>query len=989
MLGSGGGSPPHRLRTLRLPQAELEFLVEQVTASPDPPSLVQFLTRFDSKNGLPVDRQQLLVLATLAGQSPFLGELVMQNPEYLGWAAAHLHASTRRSAEDLREELARFRFTFSRLSDGAAMRRFKLREYVQIALRDFFGKSDLTEVTGSLSVLADVLLEEACRLTLREMQNHYGTPQYHDDSGWLCEASFAILAFGKLGGGELNYSSDIDLVYLYSREGQTGGSDAAGKGVITNREFFTKVGEGITQRIAGISAEGQVFRVDLGLRPGGKDGELVQSQRSLLSYYRTWARAWERQALIKVRPCAGDRALGESVARALKEQMHPSGRSSFVALEIKEMKDRIDEELSRAGQADLDLKLGRGGIRELEFGIQALQLAHGPAEPWVHEGNTLRALHRLADKDFVSYGEHAGLARAYGFLRKAEHRLQLERNRQTYLLPSGDPALRILARRMGYLDPHGRHDFLKDLEVHRRAVREFYDRVLNDLSQPALQATEPDPLLDPFPGDALPPSLVRGGRIGSEESRRLFERIRRLLSPERMAPDERRDMRRISNAILQEVVSAPEPERTLVNLERFLSSLLLEAPARRALFDKAEWVPPLVHVLAQSEHLGSALTRHPRVLAKLGNLPLGPSDATRTQGAAKLRKSLKNARHLKEAGAALRRFHQSEILITGLRDVHRQDSLATTLRRLTSLAETCLTGAEDVAARISGGEPVTFCTLGLGRLGYQELDYSSDLDLIFLYRAEGDPSRSREAARLRAEAMIHLLTAITREGALYSVDLRLRPAGGEGDLVQSEARLLEYFASTAQTWEKLALLKARPVAGDFSFGEQLLQRLQELVFRDIRRASLGGEVLEMKAKIEQSIAPPGTEGIPLKWGWGGVMEIHFLIEYLQIFHGIVGGAQRDTLRMLYELHSRSLLSDADYPMLYAAYLLFRSLDHSMRLLYDRPGDFLPLTGGCLSRLANEVRLTLSSTRKATADSLLALIEESRRNVRECFLKTVV
>jgi len=964
------------------------FLEEQVAASPDPASLVQFLTRYDSRNNLPPDRQQLLILATLAGQSPFLGELAMQNPDYLGWAKEHVTSPKRRNAEDIREELARFRFTFSRLSDGAVLRRFKLREYLQIALRDFLGKSDLTETTGALSDLADVLLEEACRLTLREMENRYGTPQYHDDSGWLCEASFAVLAFGKLGGGELNYSSDIDLVYVYSREGQTSGAGDA-QSVITNREFFTKVGEGLTQRIAGISSEGQVFRVDLGLRPGGKDGDLVQSQRALLSYYRTWARTWERQALIKVRPCAGDRRLGESVARALKEQMHPPGSSSFIALEIKEMKDRIDEDLSRAGRGDLDLKLGRGGIRELEFGVQALQLAHGKAEPWVHESNTLRALHRLADKSLVSYGEHAGLAQAYGFLRKTEHRLQLERNRQTDLLPSEEPALRILSRRMGYLDPGGKRDFLGELEGHRRAVREFYDRVFNRLAQPALESAEPDLLLDPLPGDLLPALLAPDGRAISEESRRLLQRIRHLLSPERMTPDERRDMRRISAAILQEVVSAPEPDRTLINLERFLSSLMVETAARRALFDKAEWIPPLVHLLTQSEHLGSALTRHPRVLAKLGNLPLRPSDTSRAQSAHKLKRSLGKAQHIKEAGAALRRFHQSEILMTGLRDVHRQDSLATTLRRLTRLAETCLEGAEGVTARFSGDEPLTFCTLGLGRLGYQELDYSSDLDLIFVYQPGADASHSRECARVRAEAMVHLLTAITRDGALYSVDLRLRPAGSEGDLVQSDARLIEYFASTAQTWEKLALLKARPVAGDLAFGRQLLQQLQESVFRETRRERLGPEVREMKTKIERSIVSRDEEGVPLKWGSGGVMEIHFLIEYLQIFHGIVGGSQRDTLRMLSELHARRLLSDADYPMLYAAYLLFRSLDHSMRLLYDRTGDVLPLAQGQLSRLAKEVSLTLSSTRKATAHSLQKLIEESRRNVRECFLRIVI
>ncbi|MCI0409523.1 MAG: hypothetical protein L0191_13345, partial [Acidobacteria bacterium] len=588
MSSSGKGETLPRLDALPAPSGEEGFFREQIAASPDPPSLIHFLTRYQAKNGLPSSRQHLLILTTLSGQSPFLGELVLQNPDYLPWAASHLASDEVRTAEDLKEELARFRFTFSQLSDAAVLRRFKYREYVRIALRDFLGRADLTETTGALSLLADVLLEEAYHLTMAEMLNRYGMPQHHDDSGWLCEAKFAVLSLGKLGGEELNYSSDIDLVYVYSREGQTAGAGSNPDSVISNREFFTRLGEGITQRIAGISPEGQVFRVDLGLRPGGADGELVSSQRALLSYFRTWARTWERQSLIKVRDSAGETSLGDGIARSLKDCVDPPGGSALVALEIKEMKDRIDEELARKGCGDVDLKLGRGGIRELEFAVQALQMTHGRSEPWVHEGNTLRALHRLADKDLVTYGEHASLAQAYTFLRQVEHRLQLERNRQTYHLPSEEALLRALARRMGFLERDGTEAFLGELDRHRRAVREFYDRVFGTLSQPTLEASEPDPLLDPISEAALPALLSRDDTLASEEAIRLFKRIRRLFSPEQIGPMERRGVRRVSSAILQEVTSAPESERALINLERFLSSLLVEPSARQAFFQKVE-----------------------------------------------------------------------------------------------------------------------------------------------------------------------------------------------------------------------------------------------------------------------------------------------------------------------------------------------------------------------------------------------------------------
>jgi glutamate-ammonia-ligase adenylyltransferase len=993
MSPSGSGDFPTTPEPLPAPSGVEEFLRGQIAASPDPPSLIHFLARYQARNGIPADRQQLLILTTLSGQSPFLGELVLQNPDYLPWAAVHLASEENRTAEDLREELARFRFTFSQLSDAAALRRFKYREYVRIALRDFLGKSDLTQTTGALSLLADVLLEEAYRLTMAENLNRYGMPQYHDDSGWLCEAAFAVLALGKLGGGELNYSSDIDLVYVYSREGQTAGSGnetdrVTTDSVISNREFFSKVGEGITRRIGGISAEGQVFRVDLGLRPGGADGELVSSQRAVLSYYRTWARTWEKQALMKVRPCAGDAALGEEVARILKECVDPPGGSALVALEIKEMKDRIDEDLARKGRGDVDLKLGRGGIRELEFAVQALQMTHGRLEPWVHEGNTLRALHRLADKDLVTYGEHASLAQAYTFLRQVEHRLQLERNLQTYQLPSEEALLRSLARRLGFLERDGVEAFLRELDRHRRAVREFYDRVFGNLSQPTLEAAEPDLLLDPLPESALRKLFGRDSPKSSGESVRLFKRIRRLFSAEHIGPLERRPVRRVSSAILQEVASAPEPERALVNLERFLSSMLVEPSARQAFFEKAEWIPPLIQLLAQSEHLSSVLTRHPQIFEDLGGIPVSLHDVGPRQLEERLRKALGELRSPRAAMGALRRFHQREVLFTGLRDIHHQDSLSRTLERLTLLAQTCLQGADKAVAKSLPSTQMRFCILGLGRLGYRELDYNSDLDLIFVMQPGADRAASVDAARQRAESLIHLLTAMTREGSLYSVDLRLRPAGGEGELVQAGAGLLEYFGSTAQTWEKMALLKARAVAGDIPFGRSLIRRVEEMIFRRTPRDTLAREVMEMKEKLEQSVTGSGGEGIPLKLGPGGLMEIHFLIEYLQISHAVPGAPERDTLRMLSDLHARGLLSDADYPTLYAAYLLLRSLDHSLRLLYDRTGDFLPSSSMILNRLARQLSFSFSASRRATGDSLLRLVQESCASVRECFLRSL-
>jgi glutamate-ammonia-ligase adenylyltransferase len=974
---------------LPVPSGEADFLRYQVAASPDPAALIHLLTRYQARHGLPGDRQQLLILCTVAGVSPFLGEQLLSEPASLAWVATHLRREESRTTDDLKQDLARYRFTFSELSDSDALRRFKHREYLCIALRDFFGKADLAETTRELSLLADVLLDEACRLSSREMLNRFGAPQFRDDSGRWSEAVFTVLSLGKLGGGELNYSSDIDLVYAFSREGQTAGRDGDPETTVSNREFFTRVAQAMTQRISGISPEGQVFRVDLGLRPGGKDGELVHSRRSLVSYYRTWARTWERQALLKVRASAGDPAFGETVVQDLSACVHVGGSAALVALEIKEMKDRIDEELSRLGRSDRDLKLGRGGIRELEFAVQGLQMAHGAALPWIHEANTLRALHRLADKDLVTFGEHALLDRAYAFLRKTEHRVQLERNRQTALLPADAEGLRSLARRMGFTEKDASGDFLAELNRHRESVRGFYDRVFGRISQPSLSADAPDSLLDPISDRDLARVLGPGGAAAGEDSVRLFKRIRRLFAPEQIRPAERRQVRRISAAMLQEITSAPEPGRVLLNLERFLSSLWVEPAARHAFLRKAEWIPPLLRLLAQSEHLSQALTRHPRILQELGSVSESMRDADAAAWVEELNTALRAAPGAREVAAEMRRFHQRQLLFTGLRDVHHQENLGRILLRLTRLAETCLSAGDEAAMRLAAASAPgsRFCIFGLGRLGTRELDYGSDLDLIFVVEPGPQGDLAKESARRRAETLIHLLTAITQEGALYNVDLRLRPAGAEGELVQTRSGLLEYFRSTARTWERMAILKARPVAGDLELGWDLLADLEGVVFGSLERDALSTEVREMKENLEHSV-PVANDAVPLKLGPGGMMDIHFIIQFLQLRDGISPGHDRETPRMLAELHRRGLLSGEDYPRLYAGYLLLRGLDHSMRLLYDRPADLLPSSESTLTRLSRELSFSLSSSRDATAKSLRELVRETLASVRDCFDRTI-
>ncbi|HXH27498.1 MAG TPA: glutamate-ammonia-ligase adenylyltransferase, partial [Candidatus Polarisedimenticolia bacterium] len=516
----------------RMPARRVERLIRHASAQPDPEGAISHLERFAAAHDLPTDEGRLVALLTLAGHSPYLGGLLLRHPAFLEGLSAGRTAPRPRAREDLEEDLARFQFLHAGQDISVVLRHFKQREYLRIALADFLGAADLATITRALSQLADVLLDKAVRMARGPLEARYGAPRSRDDQGHTVEAGFCVLGFGKLGGEELNYSSDIDIVYLYARDGETAGGEAGDRGGIGNKEFFARLAAEVTRLIGGSGPEGQVFRVDLGLRPGGKDGEPVSSLRSALAYYRSWAEPWERQALLKARPVAGDLDLGHRLLRPLEPLVYPMTPDPYLALEIGAMKDRIDAQLSAAGRSETDIKLGRGGIRELEFCIQALQLRYGGRDPWLRHPNSLLALHRLAEKGYLAYADFAALSQAYIFLRDLEHRLQLGLNRQTATLPGGPSEWRILARRMRFADPvSGREGEIlaAELERHRGVVRAFYDTVFGDAAQSRIGVPTTDLWLDRMDEETLRGRLAQAGIEEPEAVLKPVQMIRRLL----------------------------------------------------------------------------------------------------------------------------------------------------------------------------------------------------------------------------------------------------------------------------------------------------------------------------------------------------------------------------------------------------------------------------------------------------------------------------
>ena len=946
-----------------LPKDQARHLEQHVAALPDPHGAVALLRRLAARKAIPAQPGRLRDFLTLAGFSPHLGAQLVRFPSFLEALPSGRQGAALRTRDDLEEELSRFQMLSGSASISEVLLRFKQREYLRIALTDFERTADLPAVTRSLSLLADVLLDRAVHHVDAELAARYGRPTSRDDRGRLDEATFVIIAFGKLGGEELNYSSDIDLVYLFSRDGETSGKGAGGSEVITNREYFVRLATLVTRMIGGQGPEDRVFRVDLDLRPGGRDGDLVKSIGATVAYYHNLAEPWERQALIKARPIAGDLRLGRQFCRQVEPLIYEEKPDPYLTVEIGAMKDRIDAKLSTTGRSERDIKLGHGGIRELEFATQALQLQSAGIDHWLRQGNTLLALHRLAERGLLGYAEYSALGESYKFLRDLEHRLQLGQDRQTAILPEKQEALRILARRMSLGDamPGKEEEALgRHLDLHRGTVRAFYDSVLGRAAQLQLGEELPNPWLDRVDDAALLDSLRAAGVRQPERVLAPLKSMRRLLRPEAVSEEFRQALRRNGPHLIQAAVRTRHPRRALGNVEKLFSSLLADPGELPYLLKRRRIILPTIQLLGRSDLLAGLIIRQPSILRTIEKRSTIMRTPGRDTFRALLLRPARAGGDLHRRMADLRKRHQAALATIAMRDINRQATLREVLKSQSDLADATLDAVELLARQelAEHGHAVPdalrIAVLGLGRLGYREIDYGSDLDLVFLQ--EGGAGRTMEGRSLATrlcEAIVRHLSTLSRDGQLYRVDLRLRPSGGAGDLVYSVASLGDYIRDQAETWELQSFLKARPVGGDRELGRRSARAIESLLLeraRSIGPRQLAIDILEMRRRLAEAAERDGRPH-DVKLGDGGLLDVHFLIEYLQLSLGIDNPEDKDTLRMLTVLSERGALDEERMRTLYEGYLFLRALDHEMRLIHHPPPRSLPADEGQRRELA--------------------------------------
>jgi glutamate-ammonia-ligase adenylyltransferase len=852
---------------------------------------------------LAVPRAQRGEVAALLAVSDVAGALLAADPG----ALARLDALRRAESGP-----ATRRAALPDAPDFEALRRFRRDESLRLAWRDALGLDAVETTLAQLSELAEVCLDVAIDWLVPALAARHGLPR--DRRGRA--QRLAVLGLGKLGGHELNFSSDIDLIYAYPEAGESDGARP-----LANEDWFARLGQQLARQLGEVTASGFVHRVDLRLRPFGQSGRIAASFAAAEQYYQREGRDWERYAWIKARPVAGDRAAGAALVELLRPFVYRRYLDFAAITGMREMKAMIEAEVSRR-ELDEDLKLGRGGIREIEFVVQLTQLIRGGREPELRVPGTLAALAAAARLGHIERDEAARLAEAYRFLRRLENRVQMLADSQTHLLPEDPATRRRVARGLGYADGDA---LLEALTHERRAVRAAFDRVFAETGPPR---PPPDALATLWrrlaagePGDETP---------GLDEA--ALSRLAQLAqsaSVQALSARARARLDRLMPALLAAAIESGQASRLLPMLLDLVAVLARRSSYLALLDEHPAALRRLVDVFARSALMAGQLVRHPLLLDELLGAPVERDSEAMV--AATLTRALRLAQP-EDLEGMLHALHEAKAQASfrlGLRRLDGDIGAVDCARALATLAERLVAEVWRLAeadmhgryGRIVEGAGSGAAVLGYGSLGGRELGFSSDLDLVFFYdpaalKAQSDGPRPLDPpsyfARL-AQKLVHLLSSPGTAGPLYEVDVRLRPEGARGLLVVSLDAFATYQRERARTWEHQALVRARWLCGAEG---------PRVAFDAIRRGvlalprepvALATDVREMRERLRAERDRSRDGQFDLKQGRGGLVDLEFLLQWSVLAHAAAHPAlieASDNAALLAALGEAGLLPDA-------------------------------------------------------------------------------
>ncbi|MDH4227104.1 MAG: bifunctional [glutamate--ammonia ligase]-adenylyl-L-tyrosine phosphorylase/[glutamate--ammonia-ligase] adenylyltransferase [Deltaproteobacteria bacterium] len=938
---------------------KLDRITELASLSSSPDDCIVNLERIISVSDsaaveeLAKTEKHLERLTTLCGSSEFLSHMLSANPVYLEKLFIENELSIVKDTDIFLSELSVWATAADSHEElGNILRKYRNKEYLRIGSRDLLGLAPMQETAREVSDLASASLEVAVSFTTRKLKETYGTPLCTTEDGSLKEASFCVLGLGKLGGRELNFSSDIDIMYIYtSAEGETAGIGQKDSSRISLHAFFVKLAERVTKLIGEATGEGFVYRVDLDLRPEGKSGELANSLRSLETYYESWGRTWERSAMIKARPVAGDAELGKEFLRMISPFVYRKYLDFAAIEEIKNMKEKIDVHLLRQKPDAVDVKLGKGGIREIEFFCQALQLIHGGKKTEVRENNSLKAIQKLLTAELVTSDEARTLTENYIFLRNLEHRIQIVECKQTQVIPAKTKELSRIARMSGFgKKKTPEQEFWKEYEKRTTEVQSVYKTLFYASTDELVKTASPDALvaLNEETPEAEVNSILK--KLGFKKTGAVSNSIRILREQgalQKMPARISEILNRIAPHILTNASKTADPDMALMNMERFLSAISGRTSIYAMLAENPPLIAELLKIFGSSAFLSNFITEHPENLDILLSREMSRPIKTALEMQTELSSMLDNAVDYEEELYVLRRFKSQEFFRIGINDTLK--TLDDVSGQITLVAETVLEASIKIASREvrkKYGLPGTdsFFVLGMGKLGGGELIYGSDLDIIFIYdNSAGEENTSgpkiisvHEYFAKLAQRIISVLSVRTNAGIVFSIDTRLRPSGSSGPLVILKDALFSYHLDKASIWERQAATKARPVAGNAAFGSDTVEKLRDITYKKGLSNADIDEMLRIRARMETELAKEDNDTFDIKTGKGGLVDIEFLTQALQLKYGNAdkGLKAADTLSALRALENSGKLLSDNYKILTEAYWFFRRLETGLRIIHD-------------------------------------------------------
>ena len=810
-----------------------------------------------------------------------------------------------------------------------ALRRLKQEVWLAVASRDLGGQAPLAEVTATFSALAEAALTAALQFHTAALGTRHGRPRNPDGGGM----DVVTVAMGKLGGRELNVSSDIDLIFLYPEDGTTTGPEP-----LSHHEFFAKLVPRVARTLSSPDADGYVFRVDLRLRPWGDSGPPVMSYAMLEEYLTLHGRPWERYAWIKARPISGSRhAELMAIVRPFVFRKYLDF-NAFAAL--RELHAQIRAEVARKDKAN-DIKLGPGGIREIEFTAQVFQLIRGGALPQLQIRPTLDVLALLGESGLLPLDAVKELSAAYDFLRRLEHRLQYREDAQTQRLPETADALEALARAMSFPTTAA---FVEALSLQRQRVTRHFDQVFA-----APQAEQsPHPLATLWNADAAAQRLALLAQAGYHADPTLLERLDGFRSRvyERLPEASRRRLDALLPPLLEVAGQTGAPDDALLRLLDLLEAIARRATYLALLVEYPAALRQLARLLAASPWAAQLVTRQPVLLDELIDPRELHTEPDWQAAAAELRSQLAQAAGDTETQMdRLRRFKQVQTLHLLAQDVAGHLTVERLSDHLAALADTVLQESlAPVWAGLKGRHlpAPRFAVVAYGKLGGKELGYASDLDLVFLY--DDDHADAGEIYARYAQRLNTWLTTATSAGVLYETDLRLRPDGAAGLLVSSLSAFEEYQLQHAWTWEHQALTRARFVAGDADIGARFEALRRRVLCQPRDLATLRAEVLAMREKMRAG-HPNRSDLFDLKHDPGGLVDVEFAVQYLVLAHACRHPELLDNvgnIALLKRAGELGLLAPDIADAAADAYRNLRRLQHAAKLRGDR---YARLDGG--------------------------------------------